>query len=53
MPAIIIKRNGDGGSNRVASTPVVDEQLVVVIVKDNQIEVYTDTEAQEKLNKGA
>lgn len=55
MPAIIIKRDGNGGNRRSAfslgDTSIND--LVVVVIKENQIEVYTDQEAQDKLAEEA
>lgn len=53
MPAIIIKRDGKtGGRSAFSLGDSSTNDLVVVVVTDNQIEVYTDQEAQDKLAEG-
>lgn len=52
MPAIIIKRRSVQRSTELSTIGSAStEETVVVVVKDGQIEVYTDQEAETYLNK--
>lgn len=50
MPAVIIKRKSVAPKLTISES-VTTEENVVVVVKDGQIEVYTDQEAESYLNK--
>lgn len=50
MPAVIIKPRSVAVKKTTVDS-VVTEEKVVVVVKDGQIEIYTDQEAETYLNK--
>lgn len=55
MPAIIIKRKSVALLRSTLSEPLFEvssDTPVLVVVKDDQVEVYTDQEAQDKLSEG-
>lgn len=47
MPQVVIRPRSGGTGGR--STEVSTEKQVLVIINDDQIEIYTDQDAQEKL----
>lgn len=49
MPQIVIRRDGGGGGGRLAES--VSDENVLIIISNEQVEVYTGQDALDKTAK--